>query len=125
MAFDRAEETTDPLSIYPWLMPHPLPTPVPLPGIRDFAVMVAEREGLKLADLRGESKLRLHVHARHEAMTLAHETGRFSNRQIGNYYGGRDPSTVTHARQQTEKRRDKLRTSVPAPVYKFPVLLLS
>lgn len=64
---------------------------------------VAEWYGIPIALVRGPSRQRSHVIARHEAMYQIYMTGRFSMPQIGRYFD-RDHTTVLHAIRSVEKR---------------------
>jgi chromosomal replication initiator protein len=65
--------------------------------IEQVARAVAARFGVRLGDLRGDTRRRTIVEPRHLAMHLARAlTGR-SFQAIGTYFGRRDPATVRHA----------------------------
>jgi chromosomal replication initiation ATPase DnaA len=81
--------------------------PPPKTRLTEIAELVAERYGLTVQALRGPSKVKRIAHPRQEAMTISYDTGEWSNGQIGQYYGGRDHSTVVHARKVVAKRRAK------------------
>lgn len=68
--------------------------PVRLPEIDDA---VTRYVGLAEGDLRGGRRTRPVSHARHLAMYLARELGRFSYGEIGAHFGGRNHSTVVSA----------------------------
>jgi len=68
--------------------------PVRLPGIDDVVTRYA---GLEEGKLRGKGRSRPVSQARHLAMYLAREMGRFSYSEIGAYFGGRSHSTVVSA----------------------------
>lgn len=79
----------------------------PKPQLRQIANETAKHFDLKLSDLRGESRRQNVVTARGVAMHLARElTGR-SLQQIGEYFGGRDHSTVLHACRKTTQRMER------------------
>ena len=74
--------------------------------MREIGEAVAARYGLRLEHIRGPSLERKHVvPARQEAMAIAYQTGRWSDAAIGRYFGGRDHSTVNHARRRYEGRQ--------------------
>ena len=59
----------------------------------------AEHYRISLDDVRGKSRKKEIVIARQAAMHLAKEYTNHSLKSIGNYFGGRDHSTVIHALQ--------------------------
>jgi chromosomal replication initiator protein len=71
--------------------------------IRDIAVVTARCFSLRLADLRGSSRKRPIVVARGVAMYLSRLATRESLEQVGQYFGGRDHTTVLHACRKTEE----------------------
>lgn len=77
-----------------------------LPSMRDILADVARAHGVEAADLRqryvGRHAL---TPARQEAMWRMHRTGRFSRVQIGQFMGGRHPTTVDHGVAEHERRR--------------------
>lgn len=74
------------------------------PSMREIAERVAAQYELSLADLRGPTKPRKIAHARQEAMAKIYAQGGLSNAQVGRFFGGRDHTTVVHARQQHARR---------------------
>lgn len=56
---------------------------------------IAERCGLSVEDLRGQSKRRTLTRARHEAFAIAGAEGMSLN-QIGRFFGNRHHTTVMH-----------------------------
>jgi chromosomal replication initiator protein len=76
--------------------------------VREIAVLSAKYFGLKLADLKSPGRQRSLVAARGVAMYLARRSTSESLEQIGEFFGGRDHTTVLHACRRTEKllRRD-------------------
>ena len=69
-----------------------------------IAKLVARSEQIKLADMKGRSRRRAIVHARSLAMYLARELTDLSMNRIGEYFGGRDHSTVVHACQKISEQ---------------------
>ncbi|MGB0596404.1 MAG: helix-turn-helix domain-containing protein [Rubripirellula sp.] len=67
-----------------------------------IAGAVAKRFRLKLSDLRSGSRKQHLVRARSLAMTLSRQMTSLSMHQIGDYFGGRDHTTVLHAIRKTE-----------------------
>ncbi len=73
------------------------------PTVREIARLVARHFGLKLADLRSPQRQRSLVAARCVAMYLARQLTPASLSEIGEYFGGRDHTTVLHGCRRTEK----------------------
>jgi len=73
-----------------------------LPGLRDIASATARYFSLKLSDLRSPSRRRVVVNARGVAMYLARALAGQSLEHIGQYFSGRDHSTVMHSCRKTE-----------------------
>jgi chromosomal replication initiator protein len=65
--------------------------------IAAVARAVADRFGVRLGDLRGETRRQAVVAPRHLAMHLARLVTGQSFQAIGTYFGRRDPATVRHA----------------------------
>ena len=74
------------------------------PGMIDICRDVAARYDVSVEDLRGPCRSRWASVPRQEAMYLAHKTGRFSTPQIGQFFNGRDHTTVLHAFRAHERR---------------------
>jgi chromosomal replication initiator protein len=72
------------------------------PSIHEIAVAVARRFKLKTSDLKGPTRRQQVVRARALAMLLGRKLTDLSLQQIGNYFGGRDHTTVLHACRKTE-----------------------
>jgi chromosomal replication initiator protein len=72
------------------------------PQVRQIALAAARHFSLKLADIRGSSRRRPVVAARDVAMFLARQLTKESLQHIGQYFGGRDHTTVMHACRKTE-----------------------
>lgn len=66
-----------------------------------IATAVARHFRLKLADLRSSSRKQHLVRARSLAMLLTRRMTSLSMHQIGDYFGGRDHTTVLHAIRKT------------------------
>ena len=66
----------------------------------------AKRLGIKLNDLRSSTRLAKVVRARALAILLARKFTTLSLHDIGQYFGGRDHSTVLHSCRKTEKLLD-------------------
>ncbi len=73
------------------------------PKLRDIAALTARHFDLRLADLRGSSRRRPVVVAREVAIYLCRRLTRENLDRIGEYFGGRDHSTVRHACGKTEE----------------------
>jgi chromosomal replication initiator protein len=67
--------------------------------------IVAEYFSLSPNDLKSKKRSQNIVHPRQLAMYIIHEFTEFSTTEIGNSFGNRDHSTVTHSLQQIEKRK--------------------
>ena len=72
------------------------------PSLQGIASRTARHYAIHLADLRSASRRRSVVQARGVAMYLARQLTRKSLAQIGDFFGGRDHSTVLHGCRQTE-----------------------
>lgn len=72
------------------------------PTIPAIAGAVARRFKLKTADLKGPTRRQQVVRARALAMFLGRKLTDRSLQQIGDYFGGRDHTTVLHACRKTE-----------------------
>ena len=73
------------------------------PQLRDIAAATARHFSLRLADLRGAARRRPVLVARHVAMFLARQLTKESLQRIGEYFGGRDHTTVLHGCRKTEE----------------------
>lgn len=65
---------------------------------------VAERYGIGPRELRGPGRYRHVAWPRQEAMWMMRQTGKWSTTQIGNFFGGRDHTTVLHGVKAYEAR---------------------
>ncbi len=80
-----------------------------VPTVREIIRKVARYFGLTVAELTGPSRRQTTVLARDTAIFLTRHLRQDSFEQIGNYFGGRDHSTIMHAFQKiTKKRNDTL-----------------
>jgi transposase len=69
---------------------------------------IAHKHRLELADVYGQSRQAVHVAARQEAMAaIKRNCPRWSLKKIGNFFGGRDHTTVIHAIKQHGKSGPK------------------
>jgi hypothetical protein len=69
---------------------------------------ITHKHGLELADIYGPSRQVVHVAARHEAMAaIRRACPRWGLKKIGNFFGGRDHTTVLHAIKQFGKNETK------------------
>ena len=73
------------------------------PKLRDIASLTARHFALRLGDLRGSSRRRPVVTARDVAIYLCRHLTRESLSRIGEYFGGRDHTTILHACRKTEE----------------------
>lgn len=72
------------------------------PPLADIAQAVARRFRLKTSDLKGPTRKQQVVRARALAMYLMRKLTERSLHQIGEFFGGRDHTTVLHACRKTE-----------------------
>lgn len=83
-------------------------------SLKEIAARVAQTHAVSVADIRGRSRVRAVVNARHHFMSEALATRCHSSSQIGRWCDGRDHTSVLHARQAHAKREaalDALRTA--------------
>lgn len=73
------------------------------PTVREIARLVARHFGLKVSELKSPQRQRSLVAARSVAMYLARQLTSASLNEIGEYFGGRDHTTVLHGCRKTEK----------------------
>ena len=73
-------------------------------SIHDIALLTSEHFSLKLSELRSASRRRTITTPRSVAMYLARKLTGNSLDQIGQYFGGRDHTTVSYGCRQTEGR---------------------
>ena len=71
-------------------------------SIASITAAVAKYFRMKVSDLRSSSRKQSLVRARSLAMLLARRLTSKSMHQIGDYFGGRDHTTVLHAIRKTE-----------------------
>jgi chromosomal replication initiator protein len=72
------------------------------PSLQGIASQTARYFALKVAELKSPSRRRAVVVARDVAMYLARQTTGKSLKQIGEFFGGRDHTTVLHGCRKTE-----------------------
>lgn len=77
-----------------------------MPTIAGIAKAVAKRMRVRLTEMRGATREANIVRARGLAIHLARSLTGTSLQQIGQFFGGRDHSTVLHAFRKTEKMLD-------------------
>lgn len=73
------------------------------PELREIAARTAKYFGLKISDLKSPLRHQSLVAGRSMAMYLARQLTAKSLGQIGEYFGGRDHTTVLHGCRRTEK----------------------
>lgn len=73
------------------------------PSMADIAKAVARRFKLKTSDLKSSTRRQQVVRARALAMFLGRQLTDASLQQIGEFFGGRDHTTVLHACRKTEQ----------------------
>ncbi len=73
------------------------------PSLRGIAARTARHFALKVNELKSPSRRRTVVAARDVAMYLARRLTPSSLEQIGNFFGGRDHTTVLHGCRKTER----------------------
>jgi chromosomal replication initiation ATPase DnaA len=91
---------------FPRLIPIPPERLYPLPALDDIVRDVAARHGISPSQVRARYGPRCHAPAQQEAMWRCYATGRWSNGIIGRCFGGRDHTSVIHARQRHQARID-------------------
>jgi chromosomal replication initiator protein len=72
-------------------------------ALRSVCKLAARQFGLRVADLKSPSRERTIVLARGVAMYVARQTSGKTLVQIGQFFGGRDHSTVLHGCRQIER----------------------
>lgn len=72
--------------------------------VRELVKLVGRQFGIRVAEMTGRSRSKEVVRARSVAMYLTRELLNATYRQIGQFIGGRDPSTVRHACSQIKKQ---------------------
>ena len=73
-------------------------------SLQSITKAVAKHFKIKRSDLRSSSRKQSLVRARSLAMLLIRDHTNHTMLQIGEYFGGRDHTTVLHALRSTEKR---------------------
>lgn len=94
-----SEQLTHVLSLYRGL----IPVDPPKPTMKEIAILVAERHGVTLEDLRGPSRRLRASRPRQEAMALIMAQKRYSYPQVGRFFN-RDHTTVIHGERAYQKR---------------------
>lgn len=74
--------------------------------MNDILQIVANREGISVAQMQSKSREQEIVYARQKAMYLAKRFTNLSLKTIGKHFGGRDHSTVIHAIKCVEWNMD-------------------
>jgi chromosomal replication initiator protein len=74
-----------------------------IPSVPLIAKAVAKRLGIKLTDLRSSTRQSKVVRARALAIVLSRKLTTLSLQDIGDYFGGRDHSTVLHSCRKIDK----------------------
>jgi chromosomal replication initiator protein len=82
------------------------------PPVEFIQETVADYFRVTVDSLRGKSRKKEIAHARMVAMYLMTEMTDHSLKTIGNFFGGRDHSTVIHARDTIGEQKSALRTDV-------------
>jgi chromosomal replication initiator protein len=73
-----------------------------VPSLQEIAKSVSKSLSVKLSDLRGQTRKASVVRARGLAILLARQLTGHSFQQIGEYFGGRDHTTIMHSLRKTE-----------------------
>ncbi|RLA63130.1 MAG: chromosomal replication initiator protein DnaA [Epsilonproteobacteria bacterium] len=76
-------------------------------GIEHIAKATANYYRIPLADLKSRSRSKEIVHARHMAMYLSRKKVHCTQQEIGQYFGGRDHTSVLHACEKTQENLKK------------------
>ena len=96
----RARSTA---AVRPGAAERPARTDIALEAV---AAAVARHFGTTVRELRGKSRSRSVVRARHVAFHLGQKLAGASSRELGAYFGRRDHSTVLHAQRSLARRCD-------------------
>ena len=75
--------------------------------MQDILNAVTQRFASKLGDLLGKRRTRSIALPRQVAMYLIYKHTRLSLKEIGGHFGGRDHTTVLHARQAIERQMEQ------------------
>jgi len=75
--------------------------------IEDILTVVTARYNVRLADLQSKNRSRSVTFPRQICMYLARTLTRHSLQEIGGYFGGRDHTTVLHAKKAIDEQRDR------------------
>ncbi len=74
------------------------------PSVRSIAALSAKYFNLKLSELTSPTRRRAVVQARNIAIYLARQLAGKSLEQLGDYFGGRDHTTILHGYRTIETR---------------------
>jgi chromosomal replication initiator protein len=74
-----------------------------MPSLRSIATLTAKHYGLTVADLKSPVRRQALVAGRGVAMYLARQLTDKSLEEIGDFFGGRDHTTVMHSCRRTER----------------------
>lgn len=83
----------------------PVPAGPPPSRITQIKRLVATAYSVTLKEMEGPDQTATIVRARQVAMYLLRRTTTLSHRALGGQFGGRDHTTVIHARKQVNERR--------------------
>jgi chromosomal replication initiator protein len=72
--------------------------------IAEVQALIAERYQMPAGAMTGQSRRRIHAHPRQLAMYIAYKLTGQSTTIVGRHFGGRDHTTVIHARREVEAR---------------------
>lgn len=82
-----------------------VPVVPPRPGtMREIAALIAKKYELSLDELKGPTRERRVSWPRQEAFALIYAQGSLSLPQIGQFFGGRDHTTVLHGIRRHKAR---------------------
>jgi len=76
-------------------------------GIEQIAKATANYYRIPLADLKSRSRSKEIVHARHSAMYLSRKKVHCTQQEIGQFFGGRDHTSVLHACEKVQENIKK------------------
>ncbi|RME96327.1 MAG: hypothetical protein D6773_17275 [Alphaproteobacteria bacterium] len=103
----------EPVKVIP--RPAPLPGDERLPTLQEIAEHVAWLYGIGVADMRGKGRTRDVVEARNHAFYLARRRTGKPYARIGEYFGGRDHTTVIHGIRKHIAMKQKQREGQDGP----------
>jgi chromosomal replication initiator protein len=99
----EAKSANEPLNSDFWLQFFKKRQPYCAKDISDIAKRTAIYFSLKLSDLKGESRCKTVALARSLAVYLAKSQLRLTFKEIGHFFGKRDPSTVRHLFEKVQR----------------------